>query len=58
MIGLVDANNFYVSCECVFDPKLVGEPVAVLSNNDGCCVSMSPAFKERGIPRGTPYFQL
>jgi len=58
MIGLVDANNFYVSCERVFNRKLVGKPVAVLSNNDGCCVAMSPEFKALGIPRGTPYFQL
>jgi len=58
MIGLVDGNNFYVSCERVFDRKLVGKPVAVLSNNDGCCVSMSGEFKALGIPCGTPYFQL
>jgi len=58
MIGLVDGNNFYVSCERVLNRKLVGKPVAVLSNNDGCCVAMSPEFKALGIPRGTPYFQL
>lgn len=58
MIGLVDGNNFYVSCERVFDRRLLGKPVAVLSNNDGCCVAMSPEFKALGIPRGTPYFQL
>ena len=58
MIGLVDGNNFYVSCERVIDPKLNGRPVAVLSNNDGCCVAMSPEFKALGIPRGTPYYQL
>ena len=58
MIGLVDGNNFYVSCERVVDPKLNGAPVAVLSNNDGCCVAMSPEFKALGIPRGTPYYQL
>lgn len=58
MIGLVDGNNFYVSCERVIDPKLVGKPVAVLSNNDGCCVAMSPEFKALDIPRGTPYYQL
>ena len=58
MIGLVDGNNFYVSCERVFDRKLVGKPVAVLSNNDGCCVAMSNEFKALGIPRGTPYFKL
>ena len=58
MIGLVDGNNFFVSCERVIDPKLNGRPVAVLSNNDGCCVAMSPEFKALGIKRGTPYFQL
>ena len=58
MIGLVDGNNFYVSCERVVNPKLNGRPVAVLSNNDGCCVAMSPEFKALGIPRGTPYYQL
>ena len=58
MIGLVDGNNFYVSCERVFDPSLRGKPVAVLSNNDGCCVAMSPEFKALGIARGTPYYQL
>ena len=58
MIGLVDGNNFFVSCERVFNRKLVGRPVAVLSNNDGCCVSRSNEFKALGIPMGTPYFQL
>ena len=58
MIGLVDGNNFYVSCERVVNPRLNGRPVAVLSNNDGCCVAMSPEFKALGIPRGTPYYQL
>lgn len=58
MIGLVDGNNFFVSCERVVDPRLEGKPVAVLSNNDGCCVSRSNEFKALGIPMGTPYFQL
>lgn len=58
MIGLVDGNNFFVSCERVVDPCLRGRPVAVLSNNDGCCVSRSNEFKARKIPMGTPYFQL
>lgn len=58
MIGLVDGNNFFVSCERVIDPRLEGKPVAVLSNNDGCCVSRSNEFKALGIPMGTPYFQL
>ena len=58
MIGLVDVNNCFVSCERVFNRSLVGRPVAVLSNNDGCCVSRSNEFKALGIAMGTPYFQL
>ena len=58
MFGLIDGNNFFVSCERVFNRRLVGRPVAVLSNNDGCCVSRSDEFKALGIPMGTPYFQL
>ena len=58
MIALVDGNNFFVSCERVFDPSLNGKPVAVLSNNDGCCISRSNEFKSLGIAMGTPYFQL
>ena len=58
MIGLVDGNNFFVSCERVFNRRLVGRPVAVLSNNDGCCVSRSNEFKALGIEMGTPYYQL
>ena len=58
MIGLVDGNNFFVSCERVFSRRLVGRPVAVLSNNDGCCVARSNEFKALGIAMGTRYFQL
>ena len=58
MIGLVDVNNCFVSCERVFDRSLVGRPVAVLSNNDGCCIARSNEFKALGIEMGTPYFQL
>ena len=58
MIGLVDGNNFYVSCERIFDPSLEGKPVAVLSNNDGCVISRSQECKALGIPMGTPGFQL
>ena len=58
MIGLVDGNNFFVSCERVFNRRLVGRPVAVLSNNDGCCVARSNEFKALGIAMGTPYYQL
>ena len=58
MVGLVDGNNFYVSCERVFDMSLEGKPVAVLSNNDGCVISRSYEFKALNIPMGTPYFKL
>lgn len=58
MIGLVDGNNFYVSCERVFNLSLEGRPVAVLSNNDGCVISRSQEFKALDIPMGTPFFKL
>lgn len=58
MIGLVDGNNFYVSCERIFDPSLEERPVAVLSNNDGCVISRSQECKRLGIPMGAPGFQL
>ena len=54
---LADCNNFYVSCERVFDPKLQNKPVVVLSNNDGCVISRSNEAKELGIPMGAPYFE-
>ncbi|WP_345149985.1 Y-family DNA polymerase [Arthrobacter ginkgonis] len=57
-IALVDVNNFYVSCERVFDPRLEGRPVVVLSNNDGCVVSRSEEAKRLGIKTGAPWFQL
>lgn len=56
MIGLLDCNNFYVSCERVFDPSLNGKPVIVLSNNDGCAISRSDEAKELGVKMGTPAF--
>jgi len=58
MLALVDCNNFYVSCERVFNPALEGKPVVVLSNNDGCVVARSPEAKALGIKMGTPIFQL
>ncbi|MGZ3237307.1 MAG: Y-family DNA polymerase, partial [Burkholderiaceae bacterium] len=58
MFALVDVNNFYVSCERVFNPKLEGRPVIVLSNNDGCAVARSNEVKALGVPMGTPWFQL
>ncbi len=58
MLGLIDSNNFYVSCERVFDPKLEKRPVVVLSNNDGCIVARSEEAKAMGIPMGAPYFKV
>lgn len=58
MFALVDVNNFYVSCERVFDPKLEGKPVVVLSNNDGCAVARSNEVKALGVKMGAPWFQL
>ncbi|MBW6458339.1 MAG: Y-family DNA polymerase [FCB group bacterium] len=57
MIALVDCNNFYASCERVFDPSLNGKPVVVLSNNDGCVIARSNEAKALGIPMGAPVFQ-
>lgn len=54
MYGLVDCNNFYVSCERVFNPSLRGKPVVVLSNNDGCIIARSNEAKALGIPMGAP----
>lgn len=58
MIGLIDCNNFFVSCERVFNPSLNNKPVVVLSNNDGCVVAMSNEAKKLGITRGVPYSQI
>ena len=58
MYGIVDCDNCYVSCECVFRPDLKDKPVVVLSNNDGCVVARSNEAKKMGIKAGTPYFQL
>jgi DNA polymerase V len=57
-IALIDCNNFYVSCERVFDRRLEGVPVIVLSNNDGCAIARSNEAKALGIRMGTPVFQL
>ena len=56
--ALIDANNFYVSCERVFDYSLRDRPVVVLSNNDGCCVARSDEAKALGIRMGQPYFEV
>ncbi len=55
---LIDANNFYASCEQAIDPALLGRPVVVLSNNDGCVVSRSSEARQLGIAMGRPYFQI
>lgn len=57
MFALVDGNNFYASCERVFNPALNGKPIVVLSNNDGCVVARSNEAKELGIPMGAPAFE-
>ena len=57
MYALVDCNNFFVSCERLFNPKLSNVPVIVLSSNDGCAVSRSNEAKALGIPMGAPYFK-
>ena len=58
MYALVDCNNFYASCERVFQPKLNGRPVAILSNNDGCVISRSNEAKAVGVAMGAPAFQI
>ncbi|WP_251980329.1 Y-family DNA polymerase [Salinibacter ruber] len=57
VFALVDCENFYASCERVFDPSLRGKPVAVLSNNDGCVIARSEEVKEAGVPMGAPLFK-
>jgi DNA polymerase V len=57
MFALVDCNNFYASCERVFNPNLQGKPVAILSNNDGCVISMSDEAKKLQLPFGAPIFK-
>jgi len=58
MIGIVDINSMYASCERVFRPDLAGRPVGVLSNNDGCIIALSKELKDLGIKMGTPYFKI
>lgn len=57
-IALIDVNNFYVSCERVFNPKLNNKPVVVLSNNDGCAVARSNEVKALGVSMGAPWFKF
>src|SRR2546425_10760149 len=58
LFALIDCDNFYVSCERLFQPMLHGKPVVVLSNNDGCVIARSDEAKALGIPMGLPTFQL
>ena len=58
MIGLADCNNFYCSCERVFRPDLIGKPVVVLSNNDGCVIARSEEAKALGYKMGDPFYQV
>ena len=57
IFALVDCNNFYVSCERVFDPYLAKKPIIVLSNNDGCVISRSNEAKSLGVPMGAPFYK-
>ncbi len=58
VIALVDCNNFYASCERLFNPSYIGKPIVVLSSNDGCVISRSNEAKLLGIPMGAPYFKF
>lgn len=58
MLALIDCNNFYASCERVFNPSLKGKPIVVLSNNDGCIVARSNEAKELGIDMTEPFFKI
>lgn len=57
-LALVDGNNFYCSCERVFRPDLIGRPLIVLSNNDGCAVARSSEAKRLGVKMGQPFFEI
>ncbi len=57
-VGVIDCNNFFVSCERLFRPDLAKEPVVVLSSNDGCVVARSQEIKDIGVPMGVPYFKI
>ncbi|MBY0486018.1 MAG: SOS mutagenesis and repair protein UmuC, partial [Flavobacteriaceae bacterium] len=58
MYALVDCNNFYASCERVFQPQLNGKPIVILSNNDGCVISRSNEAKAVGVAMGAPEFKI
>ena len=57
-IALIDANNFYASCEQNINPHLRNKPVVILSNNDGCIIARSPEARALKIKMGTPYFKV
>src|SRR5688572_448552 len=57
MFALVDCNNFFASCERVFDPTIRNKPIVVLSSNDGCVVARSAEAKKIGIPMGQPVYK-
>ncbi len=57
MFALIDCNNFYASCERIFNPRLENKPIVVLSNNDGCVIARSNEAKALGIPMGAPFYQ-
>lgn len=57
MFALIDCNNFFASCERVFDPSLQNKPVVILSNNDGCIIARSNEAKALGIPMGAPFYE-
>ncbi len=58
VLGLVDVQSMYVSCERAIDPRLVGVPVVVLSNNDGCVIARSNEAKDLGVTMGQPWFEM
>ena len=55
MFALIDGNSFYCSCERAFDPRLIGKPVVVLSNNDGCVIARTNEAKDLGVKMGDPF---
>ena len=58
MFALIDGNNFYASCERVFQPELRGRPLIVLSNNDGCAIARSDEAKALGVTMGQPLHEI
>ena len=58
MYAIVDCNNFYASCERVFNPDLRNKPIVILSNNDGCIIARSNEAKALGIKMGGPFYQV